>query len=196
LAISRNLAEAHGGTIQAENVSPNGGAKFTVTLPCFNSSPLKVRTSSSFALQKNFSFGENWKQEYSRLLNGLRVLVVDDEESACDAFRESLVAFGLEVRTATSAAKAFDSLNQFESDLLISDIAMPEEDGYHLIRRIRALPPPKGRIPAIAITAFASGDDVTQALKSGFQAHLAKPVDTAVMLETIAVASGRMGTLP
>jgi CheY-like chemotaxis protein len=110
-------------------------------------------------------------------LLGLHVLVVDDEPSSIELMSEALESLGARVSTAMSAVDAMQILQQEKADVLVSDLAMPDEDGYVLMRRIRACPEPVGSIPAIALTAFARASDRKQALEAGYQMHLAKPVD-------------------
>jgi PAS domain S-box-containing protein len=173
LAIVRHLVELHGGSVYASSRGEGKGSTFTVQLPAQVASSRLVEEPSA---------GE---QIFPALL-GLKVLVVDD-----DLDNRELIAFLLEqqqaqVITAESAAIAFDIILQSEIDILISDIGMPQEDGYSLIRRIRALPSPeKCRVPAIALTAFAKEEDQQEATAAGFQRHLAKPVNPGNLIEAV-----------
>ncbi|RUR83194.1 hypothetical protein PCC6912_25680 [Chlorogloeopsis fritschii PCC 6912] len=110
-------------------------------------------------------------------LDGLRILVVDDDVDNCVLFAFILESYGVQVMTSESAIEALEILQQFEPNVLISDIAMPEVDGCSFIRRVRTLNPPLGEIPAIAITAMCTEEDRNFALKSGFQSYLSKPVE-------------------
>jgi CheY-like chemotaxis protein len=111
-------------------------------------------------------------------LRGVRVLVVDDEPDACELVKRVLIERQAEVVTALSAEAALSAMRRAKPAVLVSDISMPEADGYSLLRRIREQSPDEGgRIPAIALTAFARAEDRARALESGFQAHVAKPVD-------------------
>ncbi len=131
-------------------------------------------------------------------LAGVRVLVVDDEPDSRDMLAFFLRGCGAEVRTAASAAAARAALAAERPDVVVSDIGMPGEDGYELVRRLRALPPEEGgEVPAIALTAHARGDDRIRALGAGFQAHLAKPVDpTELALVAARLLERRGGATP
>lgn len=123
----------------------------------------------------------------SLTLEGLRVLVVDDNEDALLLTRIMLEGYGTEVMTAQSASEALKMLSQTKPDLLISDLAMPGEDGYSLIRQIRNLTSELGRqIPAIALTASARDQDRILSIEAGFQVHLSKPVEFAELVEVVA----------
>ena len=126
-------------------------------------------------------------------LDGLSVLVVDDEPDARRLMKRFLEVRGATVTTAGSMEEALDALSDEHPDVLLSDIGMPEHDGYELIRRIRGLPANQGgATPAAAVTAFARADDRSRALLSGFQMHLAKPVDPLELLAAVArLAAGR-----
>jgi CheY-like chemotaxis protein len=120
-------------------------------------------------------------------LDGLKVLVVDDEPDTRELLQAGLGHCGADVTVAASAAEALEAMQQAAPDLLISDIGMPVEDGYELIRRVRALPDESGgRVPAIALTAYARVEDRMQALRAGYQMHVPKPVE---MAELVAVAA-------
>jgi CheY-like chemotaxis protein len=120
-------------------------------------------------------------------LDGLRVLVVDDDPDSNDVVRTLLASFGAEVRTAGSAREALDAIDRWVPDVVVSDIAMPGEDGYALLARMRARRALCG-IPAVALTAYSAAGDRDQALQAGFDAHVAKPVRTAELLHAIAAA--------
>src|SRR5207247_222786 len=120
-------------------------------------------------------------------LRNTRILVVDDNEDTRDVVGAVLQRYGAQVATVASADEAMQALDASSYDILVCDIAMPGEDGYSLIKRIRALPPEQGgRIPALAFTAYARGEDSRRALIAGFQAHLPKPVDPALLAMTVA----------
>jgi CheY-like chemotaxis protein len=117
----------------------------------------------------------------------LRVLVVDDEPDARDLLKMLLESCKVRVQTASSASEAFEAIQGSELDVLLSDIAMPGEDGFSLIRRIRQLPRERGgRIPAVALTAYARLEDRTRALRAGFTSHVAKPVEPSELLAVLA----------
>jgi CheY-like chemotaxis protein len=121
----------------------------------------------------------------------LHVLVVDDEEDARDLLATALAQYGAEVRTAANAANAWQEIESRPPDVVLSDIAMPGEDGYTLVRRLRSRPGSRGRrIPAVAVTAYASDDDRLAAQTAGFQAHVAKPFEPSELARLVA-ALGR-----
>jgi CheY-like chemotaxis protein len=125
-------------------------------------------------------------------LQGLKVLVVDDEADTRELIREMLKECGSEVVMSRSAAEALEALEQHNPDILISDLGMPDEDGYSLISKIRSLPPERGgQIPAAALTAYARAEDRMRVLRSGFQFHLPKPVDSAELVTVVASLAGR-----
>jgi signal transduction histidine kinase/ActR/RegA family two-component response regulator len=169
LAIVRHLVELHGGTIQAESGGLGSGATFRVRLP---QRATRTRKEHVPAVQQMLPL------DNLPALEGLSVLVVDDEPDARDLLVAVLEQEGARVTAVGSAAAALEALSREpRPDILLSDIAMPHEDGYMLIRRIRALPPDDGGlIPAVAVTAYARAEDRRVALTAGFQAHLTKPV--------------------
>ena len=183
LSIVKQLVELHGGTIAASSEGAQRGAVFTVRLPVAGAAALAVpsnapREESQLAVQAiALTPGE---------LNGLKILVVDDEPDARALLRRVLEASHARVLTASSAPEAIDLLIREHPDLLISDIGMPEEDGYALIRQVRSLECDNGGCtPAIALTAYARAEDRVKALDSGFQFHMSKPVEPAELVSTI-----------
>lgn len=170
LAIVRNLVEMHEGSIRAESLGTTRGATFTVLLPIKSDQDLKEgRSIADSSLRVGGA---------PVRLDRIRVLVVDDEANTREAVAELLRSFGADVRVAGSAEEALKCFQLFQLDVLVSDIAMPGEDGYSLIRRVRALGDEKSRnTPALAMTAFAGGEASVQAISAGFQAHLSKPFD-------------------
>jgi len=183
LAIVRHLVELHGGTVKAESEGEGRGATFTVLLPVaavYHSEEEAARVHpAARSTLPNF--------ESCDRLDGLKVLVVDDEPDTREMLKAGLRQCGAEVSAASSAAEALEAIEQSPPDLLISDIGMPDEDGYELMKRIRGLPPERGgRVPAIALTAYARVEDRMQALRVGYQMHVPKPVELA---ELAAVAA-------
>jgi len=177
LFIARRLVEAHGGSIAAESDGAGRGAVFTVSLPC-------VQASAHVATAPP---APDAKPSAPRTLSGVRVLLVDDEPDALEVMSSALETCGARVTTAASAQEALESLARERFDVLLSDIAMPDADGYELIRGVRRLAPaPAARIPAAAVTAFASDEDRRRAIAAGYHTHLAKPVAPAVLAETVA----------
>ena len=188
LAIVRHLVELHGGTIYAESAGANHGAKFQVRLPLFNSAdannaPQSAAPAKSSASGSIRAGGEN--EEFSAVKN-LRVLVVDDEPAMLELLELALGESGAVVKSAASADSAFEIFKEWQPDLLISDIAMPERDGFWLIERVRELSGEQGgKIPAIALTAYARPEDRNRILAAGFQMFTAKPVEPDELLRSI-----------
>jgi signal transduction histidine kinase/CheY-like chemotaxis protein len=177
LAIARHIVELHHGRITAESAGAGRGATFTVRLPIAHS-PLGSKAARSEALPL---------AAYPPELVGLRVLVVDDEADARELMAELLQRGQAQVSQAASAGEAYELLVRDRPDVLISDIGMPGEDGYSLIRRVRALPAPQGgRTSAIALTAYASSEDRKQALIAGYDVHVPKPIEQAELLAVLA----------
>jgi signal transduction histidine kinase/ActR/RegA family two-component response regulator len=189
LALAERLVEMHGGAIKAESDGEGRGATFTVTLPT-RSGSRAIWEMNAIELSKTLDAGDQPN------LAGLRILVVDDEADARDLLAIRLQQYGADVITAPSAEAAIEALTAQEPrpDLIVSDIAMPGEDGYSLIRRVRAMEPEQGgRIPAIALTAYSRTKDRVQALAAGFQIHMPKPVNAAELAHAIAGITGRFG---
>jgi CheY-like chemotaxis protein len=127
-------------------------------------------------------------------LNGLRLLVVEDEPDARDLLRVMLEQCEAEVKTAASVHEGLDLIEQWKPDLLVSDIEMPGEDGYSFIRKVRSKEPARGRqLPAVALTAHARGQDRLRALKAGFDAHVAKPVEIEELIAVLGSLAKRSG---
>lgn len=197
LAIVRHLVEMHGGEIRVNSAGEGKGATFTVSLP--------------ISIARDFSLGKRADESDSNeslniegifvksALEGLQILVVDDEKDARDFLTTMLSQYGATVRAAGSAAEAFEILQGMSReklpDVLVSDIGMPAEDGYSLIRRLRMLSPEEGgQIKAIALTAYARLEDRMRALAAGFQMHVAKPVDASELTMVIVSLTGRMAS--
>ena len=173
LAIARQLVELHGGDIFAESLGSGQGATFTVRIPLLKASELKVLSPESDFFESE--------------LSSLRVLVVDDNPDSLELLVMVLESYGAIVTAVDSVADAVQILPSFKPDALVSDIGMPNEDGYTLIRKIRALPPEEGgKIPAIALTAYAAERDRNEAIAAGFQKHIAKPVNPDELAKAIA----------
>jgi PAS domain S-box-containing protein len=180
LAIVRHLTELHGGMVTAESPGVGQGSTFTVKLPL---API-VRTAEELT-RRHPTLHDGGAVPNARL-DGVRVLLVDDEPDSNEALRVLLDHCGAEVRVAGSAAHAHEILSRWKPDVLVTDIGMPGEDGYALLARIRARPDERANVPAIALTAFASGDDRARVLSAGFRLHLAKPVQPAELTAAIA----------
>jgi signal transduction histidine kinase len=167
LAIARQLVEAHRGTIVAESGGTHQGTTFVVTLPVVGQTAgVSVEAAAAAPVTDRPK------------LDGIRVLIVDDENDTREMIGQALKACGASISLASRATDAFEILNQSDFDVLLADIAMPDEDGYSLIRRIRASPSTKlAAIPAAAVTAHARDDERRDALAAGFQIHVAKPIE-------------------
>ncbi len=185
LALARRLVEMHGGRINADSPGEGQGATFTINLPA-RAANRTTTEMKGIEIKKALGGRPN--------LDGLRVLVVDDEADARDLLVIRLQQYGAEVIAAASVEAAMEALSQPESrpDAIVSDIAMPGEDGYSLIRRVRALDIEEvKRIPAIALTAYSRTKDRTQALSAGFQMHVPKPVNASELAHAIVSIIGR-----
>ena len=183
LAIVRHLVELHGGTVSAHSDGVNKGATFSATFPLLadRNAPIAVAHSGEMTALENHS------------LDGLRVLVVDDEAEARQIISTVIIRTGAEVKTCNSASEALAELADWKPDVILSDIAMPEEDGYSFINKVRSLPRDKGGdTPAAALTAYARDVDRRQALAAGYQMHIAKPIGAGQLVTMIARLAGRV----
>lgn len=181
LAITKNIIEAHGGSIQASSEGKGKGATFTVILP--------LTTLRSHSPQEDL--GEDLRD----ILNGLHILVVDDQPDALSLVSTLLKRAGAQVTKASSATEAFKKIIRLRPDVLISDIGMPEKDGYDLIGMVRKLPAEMGgNTLALALTAYAQEEDHKKTQQSGFQDHLDKPVEGKKLIRTVAKLAGRYFT--
>jgi CheY-like chemotaxis protein len=187
LAIVRHVVELHGGRVEADSGGAGTGAIFRVRLPLLR--PLLE------------SAGDADRRQLARAgsgppvpaLSGLEVLVVDDEADARELVSEILRQAGAEVVLAASATEAIEKLDRHQPDVLLSDVEMPEESGYGLMRQIRKRPADRGgRIPAAAITAYARHEDRTRALAAGFQMHVAKPLNPVELVTIVASLAGTL----
>jgi signal transduction histidine kinase/CHASE1-domain containing sensor protein/ActR/RegA family two-component response regulator len=182
LAIARHLVEIHGGTISADSKGEGGGATFTIRLPL-----LDATNGAS-----DFSEASNHKPARPQSLSGLNVLLVDDDSDTLKLMETALTRREANVTAVSSANEAIRAITRKRPDVLVSDIAMPDEDGYGLIEKIRSLE--RGgpdNIPAVAITAYAKDEDRERALSSGFQIYLAKPVELTELISVVARAARR-----
>ncbi|MEH2167578.1 MAG: ATP-binding protein [Nostoc sp.] len=177
LAIVRNIIEMHGGIVKADSHGEGKGAIFTVSLPLLPDESPRLTDEQNYAafLATNFL-----------PLNGIRVLVVDDDSDSRDFVAFVLEQDGAFVMAVSSADEALQTLAEVKPDVLVSDISMPDIDGYMLIHEVRTRTPEQGgQIPAIALTAFARNDDHEKALKAGFQMHLSKPLNPEKLIAAI-----------
>jgi PAS domain S-box-containing protein len=184
LAIVQYLAEAHGGTVVAESAGPGSGATFTMSLP--------ARLDD---VVRDDAADQRRPVASTRPLRGIRVLIVDDDDDTREILGVMLSEAGASVTPAASAAEALVRLQAEPPHILISDIGMPFEDGYSLLRRIRSLPPERGGdVPAIALTAYARRDDVRAVEEAGFQLHVVKPIRPEQLFDAVrSCVHGRFG---
>jgi signal transduction histidine kinase/CheY-like chemotaxis protein len=181
LAIVRHLVELHGGTVAASSAGPGRGAAFTIALPL---SPA-TRTENAATSEATAALPE---------LAGVRALVVEDEQDSRELLVMELRQMDVEAIPAENAAQGLRLISEVRPDVLISDIGMPEMDGYALISAVRQLPASAGGdTPAIALTAFSSREDRSRAFLAGFQAHLPKPVEPAELVAALVNLTGRGG---
>jgi signal transduction histidine kinase len=168
LAIVQHIVQAHGGTVEAQSEGLGRGSTFIVRLPAPKP---PVRAADPLGARG--------------ALRGRRVLAVDDDESTQELVATMLLMYGVSVRTAGRASQALEILSSWRPDVLVADLAMPDEDGYALVRRVRALPPPLGAIPAVAVTAYTDPGSVQHAFAAGFDAHLGKPLEPHVLADAL-----------
>jgi signal transduction histidine kinase/CheY-like chemotaxis protein len=190
LSIVKHLVELHGGSVRAHSPGEGAGATFTVHLPL-----IVVHRSPHAQTRQHPRSAASAAADFGVIdLSGVRVLVVDDEPDARELIQRVLLDCEADVITAGGADEALLLIPQHKPHLLVSDIGMPEVDGYELLRRVRALERESGgRIPAVALTAFARSEDRTRALRAGFLVHVAKPVDPSELVATVASVLGHTG---
>jgi PAS domain S-box-containing protein len=183
LAIVRHLTELHGGTVTAQSNGAGQGATFTVKLPIIiaqDTGRFKVDATERATAAAIPALGESLR------LDNLRLLLIEDEPDGRELAKLMLEQCGATVTVASSAAEGLRTLEQQSPDVLISDIEMQDEDGYTLIRKVRAMAASRGDIPAIALTAHARAEDRLRALAAGYDAHVAKPVEVVELTTVIA----------
>jgi CheY-like chemotaxis protein/anti-sigma regulatory factor (Ser/Thr protein kinase) len=194
LSIARQLVEMHGGTVHVESEGEGRGASFTVKLP-------RLVTIQSPGKEQEKHVHPTISEDFVSIdcvpeLTGLRILIVDDEADARELLRQVLEMCDAEVTTTGTAAEALDALGKDGYDVLVSDIGMPEADGYTLIGKVRSLPAEKGgRIPAVALTAYARVEDRVRALTAGFQVHVPKPVEPVELIAVVASLAKGLGKM-
>jgi len=184
LSIVRHLVELHGGSIKAQSEGEGRGAAFTVKLPLSPVAPEKELLPPS-------RLAPSRTRVDFPLLAGVRVLVVDNEVESRGLVAAILESCGALVMAVDSAAAALKEIRDHRPDVLLSDIAMPGEDGYSLIRKVRQMETPDTPLPAAALTAYATASDRADALLAGYQAHLKKPIEPADLTNVVAVLAGR-----
>ena len=187
LAVVRHLVELHGGTINAESEGLGKGSAFTVDLPL-----AQERRDPARAEERRREVDRRRSSSGRVRLDGLHVLLVEDDDDSRKLIGTMLKRYGARVTSTKSAKEALSVFDGELPDLLISDIGMPDEDGYELIRKLRSAPPDKGGLtPAIALTGYASRKDRERALGAGYQKHMAKPVEQSDIISAIAALVGR-----
>jgi PAS domain S-box-containing protein len=180
LAIVRHLVELHGGTVRAESDGPDAGTRFVIRLPrrqlALMARDPGMPVSAAVATAADVP-----------RLDGLRVLIVDDDRESREVMLEALQGYGASLRAAMSASDAVDAMSEFKPHLVLSDIAMPSRDGYTVLREVRALETSLGRhVPVAAVTAYAHAEDRKRAMAAGFDEYLAKPVDPVALARAVA----------
>ena len=190
LALVKHLVEQHGGTVRAASEGEDRGATFTIRLPL-----TVVHRPGNGRERLHLRMPNTVASDFKRSdLSGIKVLVVDDQADARELIGRVLAECDAHVLTAGTADEALSAIEKERPDVLVSDIGMPDVDGYELLRRVRALGPSRGgRLPAIALTAFARSEDRTRALRAGYLAHVSKPVEPSELVATVASVVGRTG---
>jgi CheY-like chemotaxis protein len=182
MAIVRHLVELHGGTVRADSAGENQGATFTIVLPMW----VDVSRPTQVEADDTASDAEVRLEDLPRL-DGISILVVDDDSDSRNYVCQLLENQGADLSGAESTAEAFERFVRLRPDVLISDIAMPGEDGYALIRRVRALSEGEGgNTPAVALTAYVRNQDEDAALMAGYDRHIRKPVVIAELIQAVA----------
>jgi len=191
LAIVRHVVEMHGGTVSASSPGKGQGSTFRITLPLMaivEVPGLEVAATES----KPEAAATGTPAQKGRMLDHVRVLVVEDDPDTLDLLKQVLDDSGADVVASPSAREAVSVFDQWRPDVLVSDLAMPEQDGYQLIRQVRSRGSEQGgSIPAVALTAYARDEDRTRALAAGFQIHLTKPIAPKDLIAALATLSGR-----
>ncbi len=191
LAVARHLVELHGGTISAESDGPGHGATFVVELPVAPAGQPETATSDAWRVRWQ-EIGQGKGRTTRNQLSGLKVLVVEDDADSRALVSMMLKRHGAEVVAVATVDEAMSTIAIEPADVLISDIGMPDQDGFELIRRIRRLPAERGgNTPAVALTGYATAKDRERAIAEGFQTHLAKPIEPAELVNAIVELKGR-----
>ncbi|HKO60182.1 MAG TPA: response regulator [Pyrinomonadaceae bacterium] len=187
LSIVKHLVQMQNGNVQVHSDGQDQGATFSVEFPLASAGSQSVSPNGS-PKQTEVS---GVPAGFSRILEGLRIVVVDDEADSRELVRAILTRCGGEVNCCDSAAAAMKAIREWQPDLLVSDIGMPIEDGYSLIKKVRKLRSKRSKLPAVALTAYATKEDKARALETGFQMHVAKPIEPETLVMSIASTVGR-----
>lgn len=188
LSIVKHLVQIHDGSIEVESQGQDEGTTFTVSLP-LAAAETADRIDEETPIERE---GNGLPVGFSKILEGLRILVVDDEADSRELVTAILTRCGSKVRSCESTAEALKTFREWKPDLLVSDIGMPKEDGYALIKQLRKLKLKLAKeIPAVALTAYATDDDRARTLSAGFQIHVAKPIEPEALVRSIAGVVGR-----
>jgi PAS domain S-box-containing protein len=191
LAVVRHLVEQHGGTVSAESRGANQGSTFTIELP------LLVHNWNGSELERQNKGEHARRVDSSDSLKGVRALIVEDESDTRELLAVLLRQHGAQVTTSGAAAEALAALRHEPPDVLLSDIGMPGEDGYWLIKQVRGLEAERGgMVPAVALTAYSTEADRERALAAGFQAYVSKPIESAALINAVADVARRPRKLP
>lgn len=183
LSIVKQLVELHGGTITASSAGVGKGLSIRMTLPVVDA----IIDPLSTELQRIVSRDSS---DHNHALRGVRVLIVEDDPSTCDLTARTLRDRDCEVVAVMSVERALKALKTFEPDVIVSDIAMPERDGYELLRQLRTQGSSRRRIPALALTALSSEEDRRRSFEAGYRMHLIKPVDSSALTDAVAELAG------
>jgi signal transduction histidine kinase/DNA-binding response OmpR family regulator len=187
LSIVKHLVQLHGGAVEVQSQGEGKGSTFIITLPLVSTAPAPAPEKAAASEAE----GNGVSPGFLKVLKGLRILVVDDEADSRDLVSAILTRCGSLVNCCESAAEGMEAFKNWKPDLLVSDIGMPEEDGYSLITKLRKLRSKRAReMPAVALTAYATKEDKARTLSSGFQMHVAKPIEPQALIISIAKAMG------
>jgi signal transduction histidine kinase len=194
LSIVRSLVELHGGEVWAMSDGPGRGSTFTIRLPIMG-----LSDAEALAAGDTTPMDSRWKQKdqaanddvHPSLLSGLKVLAVDDQQDTRDLITLALVKYGADVKVSDSATAALQTIGEWQPHVIISDIGLPEMDGYDFMRALRKLEGDERRIPAIALTGYAGAIDESKALNAGYELHFSKPINLSELAHAIAKLSGK-----